>query len=380
MVLAHVPAGKYVARVAQRTALVGFGRFGRALGGLLAEAGRPFRAFDPRGDVPDAVRAGSLAEVVRGASVVVVAVPVAEVRAALVALRPLVGPRQLVIDVASVKVGPAAALAEVLGADVPWAATHPLFGPTSLALGERPLRVVVCPSALHPRAARRARAFYEALGCEVVEQSAEDHDRAMADTHALTFFVAKGLLDVGAGEGAKATPPSFQAIARTIDVVRSDAGHLFAALHRANPFAAAARARLLEALGGLDRALREGVADHEEPRVEARVDIPGLGERAPDLREVRDLIDEVDAEILGLLARRAHLAKRAARAKATLGRGIVDRRREGEVLAARRAKAEALALDPEDVEGIFRAVLRFSRRAQAPASAPAAPPRRARRR
>ncbi len=168
--------------MARRTAIVGFGRFGRALGGLLAEAGLSFRAFDPGADVPADVRGASIGDVVRGAAVVVVAVPVAEVRAALIALRPHLGPRHLVLDVASVKLAPAAALEEVLGADVPWIATHPLFGPTSLALGERPLRVVVCPNAIHPAALRRARAFYERLGCEVVELGAEAHDRSMAET------------------------------------------------------------------------------------------------------------------------------------------------------------------------------------------------------
>jgi prephenate dehydrogenase len=354
-------------------AILGYGRFGRALAGLCAEAGRPHRAFDPGADVPAELRAGSLAELARGAEIIVVAVPVPAMRAALEALRPHLGARQLVIDVGSVKVGPAAVLADVLGRDVPWAATHPLFGPTSLALGERPLRVVVCPSPMHPRAAARARAFYERLGCEVVEATAEAHDRVMADTHALTFFVAKGLLDVGAGEGAPFSPPSFQAIERTLDAVRSDAGHLLAAIHRENPFAEAARARLLAALGDVDRALR--APRPEPPAPEPAVAIPGLGERAPDLRETRDLIDELDAELLGLLARRAQLARRVGRMKAKLGKAVLDRRREAELLEARRARAAELELDPASIEDIFRAVLRFSRRVQGE-PAPAAPARR----
>ena len=50
----------------------------------------------------------------------------------------------------------------------------------------------------------------------------------MAWTHALAFFVAKGMIDAGAGMEVPFAPPSFQAIARTIEIVRSDAGHLFA--------------------------------------------------------------------------------------------------------------------------------------------------------
>jgi len=47
-------------------ALVGFGRFGRALGSLLTEAQVPYRAFDPQADVPQAVRATEFAELVSG--------------------------------------------------------------------------------------------------------------------------------------------------------------------------------------------------------------------------------------------------------------------------------------------------------------------------
>ena len=101
--------------------------------------------------------------------------------------------------------------------------------------------MVLCPSPLHPAAARRARAFYEQIGCEVIEQTPEGHDRVMAYTHALTFFVAKGMLDAGAGEAVPFAPPSFHAISRTIEAVRADAGHLFRAIQGENPYAAEAR-------------------------------------------------------------------------------------------------------------------------------------------
>jgi hypothetical protein len=64
----------------------------------------------------------------------------------------------------------------------------------------------------------------------VLRQSPEDHDRIMATTHALTFFIAKGLLAVGAGAELPFTPPSFHAIAHTLESVQEDAGHLFAVL------------------------------------------------------------------------------------------------------------------------------------------------------
>jgi len=342
-------------------AVLGFGRFGRALGSLLDEAQVPYRALDPGAEVPLPVRAVGLPDLVAGASFVVLAVPVPRMREALEAVRPHLTRDQIVLDVGSVKVHPAADLEAVLGRDLPWVATHPLFGPVSLALAERPLRVVICPSPHHHEAAVRVAGLYRRIGCEVIEQTPESHDRVMAHTHALTFFVAKGMLDAGAGMNVPFAPPSFQAISRTIETVRSDAGHLFAAIQRENPFAAEARHQLLAALAEIDRALEEAPAAIPDP---ARFAIPDLGTRSPELQEARELIDAVDHELVGLLARRATLAQRAGRAKAELGHPIVDAGRERQLLGERRAWAEALHLDPDAIEDLFQAILRFSRGAQ----------------
>jgi prephenate dehydrogenase len=263
-------------------ALLGFGRFGRALGSLLSEARVAYRALDPAVTVPEAVRAPALPELIDGASLVVLAVPVPRTREALESVRPHLGRDHVVLDVGSVKVHPYGDLEAVLGAEIPWVATHPLFGPVSLALAERPLRVVVCPSPRHPGAAARASELYRRIGCEVIQQTPESHDRVMAHTHALTFFVAKGMLDAGAGREVPFAPPSFQAVSRTIETVRSDAGHLFAAIQRENPFAAEARHQLLEALVEIDRALEAGpIAGAPEA---SRFHIPDLGARSPELR------------------------------------------------------------------------------------------------
>jgi prephenate dehydrogenase len=149
----------------------------------------------------------------------------------------------------------------VLGADIPHAGSHPLFGPLSLARGERPRRVVVCPAAAHPQAAIRAAAWFRTLGCEVIVQDPQEHDRAMARTHALAFFVAKGLIDMGVDESLPLAPPSFQGMQRMLEAVRNDAGHLFGAIQRENPFAAEARESLIHELERIHRQLLATTGD-----------------------------------------------------------------------------------------------------------------------
>jgi prephenate dehydrogenase len=344
-----------------RIGIVGHGRFGRALAELAADAGVETVAFDPFAEVPEGRKVASVAELSARSDLVIVAVPVAAMTGALEALAPVLRPEQLVIDVCSVKVHPIDEMKRVLGERIPWVGTHPLFGPVSLAHAERPLRVVVCPNPIHPSGAARARALYERIGCWTLEQDAHAHDKAMAETHVLAFFVAKGMLDAGVDPRVPNAPPSFQAMARTIEAVRGDAGHLFAAIQSENPYAPDARRRLLDALGALDETIRSSAPSTRD----SALAIPQAPEApSPELREARDLIDEIDREVVSLLARRAEISHRTRLAKARLGKPVHDPTREAEVLAARRKWAEDLTLDADSIEDVFRAVLRFSRRVQ----------------
>lgn len=343
--------------------VLGYGRFGRALAELLLDAGYAVRAFDPFAEPPAEVRVETLEQLVAGIGVLFVAVPVAAFTSTLGQIAPLLDPGVLVLDVCSVKLGPSEAMAKLLPTSVPWAATHPLFGPSSLARGERPLRVVVCPNEHHPQAASQASQLFVAIGCEVLEQTADAHDQVMAQTHALAFFLAKGLLDIGAGTGAAFVPPSFQAIARTVEAVREDAGHLFVALHRDNPHARATRRQFLDALHNIDVHLVSAVPG-AGPASDPVLQIPELSYQAPELLETRELIDAVDRELVQVLARRKQLVRRAGRVKAQRGWGVHDPGREQQLLAKRRAWAEDCGLTADDVEEVFGMLLSHSRLAQ----------------
>ena len=63
----------------QSVSLLGYGRFGRALADLLADAGVAVHALDPHVAVPAARAVGSLAALCAAAEVLIVAVPVAAV-------------------------------------------------------------------------------------------------------------------------------------------------------------------------------------------------------------------------------------------------------------------------------------------------------------
>lgn len=242
-------------------ALLGFGRFGAAFAELLQRAGHRVRVHDPHAQVPAALAAKGLADALADAQWVVLAMPVPHLRAALAELRPLLQPGQVVFDVGSVKLHPCEQMDEILGDAIAHVGTHPLFGPLSLARGDRPLRVALCPSPAHAQAARSVGELFRALDCEVIELDAASHDRAMARTHAMAFFLAKGLIDFGVDDSLTLAPPSFQGMQRMLDAVRGDAGHLFAAIQRENPYAQQAREQLLAALDAVHRQLQTPADD-----------------------------------------------------------------------------------------------------------------------
>ena len=344
--------------------LIGYGRFGRALAALLDEERIPVRAFDPVADVPEAIRAAGLGDLVESAGMLALAVPVPAMPAVLGEVRPLLRPGQLVFDVGSVKVHPVEAMRRILGDTVPWAASHPLFGPVSLSLAERPLRVVLCPNPAHPEAVQRVRELYERIGCQIIVQEPEAHDRVMASTHALTFFIAKGLLDTGVQGDVPFTPPSFQAIARTIASVREDAGHLFKAIQLENPFAAEAREKLLASLSSIHSALEHPESLPTGERAGASLSIAATNAPPPELRETRDLIDGVDREIVRLIVQRSDLARRAGHVKAQVGQKVHDPAREAALFEERRRWAAEAGIEEETVETVFRSLVSLSRRIQ----------------
>ena len=349
-------------RTSRPALIVGYGRFGQALATMLFEAGIQVYAFDPAVAVPGQLQPPG--DRLAGVGHVFLCVPVWAFHQALTDLRSELGPEHVVVDVGSVRSGPERSMWDILGSAVPWVGTHPLFGPSAVALGERPLRVVVTPNELHPSAVEGVAALYERLGCEVKREAADDHDRRMAYSHALAFFVAKALMDLEAPTDSEFVPPSFQSIARTVESVRSDAGHLFLSIQNLNPHAERARGDLLDRMTQLHTELGLVDPDKLDEPTRPAFSIPDLGSAAPELRETRDLIDEVDRELVRVIARRAQLALRAGKIKRDSGSRIRDPEREREVLQERRAWALREDLDPAAVALVFEALMALARGAQ----------------
>ena len=116
--------------------------------------------------------------------------PFAALAGVLREIRDLIGRDTVVMDVVSTKERAGKLLEEILHPDANLLATHPLFGPPSMASIEPGARVVV--TAERGPAAAAFRGFLEqGLELEVVALSPDEHNHAMAYMQSLPFFVAQ---------------------------------------------------------------------------------------------------------------------------------------------------------------------------------------------
>lgn len=202
--------------------------------------------------------AGAPAEELAARSeLVVLAVPIHVTCAVAAQVGPHVRPGACLMDVTSVKGAPLAAMLAATAPEVDVVGAHPLFGPTAAADLEG-RRVVLCPGrgeAWLPRVAK----LFELLGAEVVEATAEEHDRHMAFGQALTQAkaIALGATLAKAGVSlARARALSTETSRADLDtLVRLAAQRpgLFADLLCENPAAAGACDALAQELSALAR-------------------------------------------------------------------------------------------------------------------------------
>lgn len=178
--------------------------------------------------------------------IVVLAVPVQNFEEVLDQITPHLAADALVIEVASVKVRPAQLLSQRLPGGARFLGLHPMFGPQSGRDGLAGLKVVVCrPSERTPedREVRCVVAFLGALGLELMEMEAEDHDRDMAYIQGLTHWMAKALREIHLPDLRLATP-AYRHLLKIEEILREDSLELFLTIQRENPYAENARREL----------------------------------------------------------------------------------------------------------------------------------------
>ena len=211
--------------------LFGFGAFGRLMVSHLSSR-FDFVIHDP------ALNDGATLHQAAACPIVILAVPVAALEETVKRIAPHLRRGNLVIDVGSVKVKPAAIMKAGLPAHVDILCTHPLFGPQSAKNGLVDLKIVLCPIRVrHMRALTR---FLKGLKLQVIEATPEAHDRELAVVQGLTHLIAQVLIKMEPLPSSMTTR-SFDLLKTAIDMVRDDPPGVLHAIEHDNPFAADVR-------------------------------------------------------------------------------------------------------------------------------------------
>lgn len=236
--------------------IIGFGRFGQLMIRYLADDFKVM-VYDRRGRNETIARlsgqAGSLADICVQ-DVVIPAVPISAMKSILEQISPLLNPDSVVVDVCSVKTYPVKWMRELLPPDMPFLATHPMFGPDSAADTLAGQKIILCPQRLDSERYECIRGYLQSRQLAVIETTPEEHDRKMAATLALTHFIGRSLSEYGA-EPLDIDTEGYKRLLYTLETVTHDTWELFTDMHRYNPFARDVRDRFMAAVELIDARL-----------------------------------------------------------------------------------------------------------------------------
>lgn len=233
--------------------LIGYGHFGAFLH-KLAQRHLPDSdlKIHARKQAPDGLLFFPLEEVA-ACDVVVLAVPISEYKAVLERIGPHLSAKSILIDVATVKKYTGDLMRRAADGR-PFIAMHPMFGPESYTKrGGDPsgFRIVITEHTLGPGDYQILLERLRGVGFSILEKSADEHDRDLAETLFLTHYIGQ-VIARGGFERTDIDTVSFGYLMDAVDSVRHDA-QLFEEVCRFNPYCR----RVIERFDESDRQVRQ---------------------------------------------------------------------------------------------------------------------------
>jgi len=218
--------------------IVGYGAFGKLIHTLLNRFAPTVqvRVHSSRSE-PDGQTFFSLADVA-ACDAVVLAVPISAFEDTVQKILPLLGAHTVIVDVATVKVHTVEVLKR-LASDRKYIATHPMWGPESYEKKNGDVsgfRIVVAESTLPGDVKSALVEFIRKIGFDVVEMTADAHDKHLAETLFLTHFVGQ-IISKGNFNRTEIDTVSFGYLMDAVESVKKDT-QLFQDVFRFNPYCA----------------------------------------------------------------------------------------------------------------------------------------------
>ena len=239
--------------------IIGHGAFGALVGTLLKRFAPSIevRTYDTKKGKSSATLAEAAA-----CDAVVLSVPIAEFEHTLTEVVPLTRPDTVIVDVSTVKVH-TTALLKKFAQGRPYIATHPVWGPESYEKrgGDiKGFRIVMTDGTLEVADYAALTAFLKKCGFDVVEMSAEAHDKHLAETLFLTHLLGQ-IVSQGGFKRTEVDTVSFGYLMDAVESVKNDA-ELFRDVFRFDPYCADVLERFAKAELGVRESLSTSEPKH----------------------------------------------------------------------------------------------------------------------
>ena len=248
--------------------IIGHGAFGALVETLLRRfaPGVLVRAYDTKKGKGKA----TLSEAAQ-CDAVVLSVPISEFENTLKEAVPLTRTDTVIVDVSTVKVH-TTALLKKFAEGRPYIATHPVWGPESYEKrgGDiKGFRIVMTDGTLEVADYTALTDFLKSCGFDVVEMSAEAHDKHLAETLFLTHFIGQ-VVSSGGFKRTIADTISFGYLMDAVESVKNDA-ELFRDVFRFDPYCA----EVLERFAKAESEVRALLQPERRSDLLARIGISG---------------------------------------------------------------------------------------------------------
>lgn len=177
----------------KQISIIGFGRFGKVLHELL-KPDFDIVLYDKK---PIKGGAKNLKEVYES-DIIFYAIPIEDFEKTIAAHKKYFRPGHLLIDVLSVKMHPKKVFRKYLaGTGAEALLTHPMFGPDSAKDGFKNLPIILDRFTANKTRWSFWKNYFKKRGLNIIEVTAEEHDKLAAKSQGLTHFIGRLLDDYG---------------------------------------------------------------------------------------------------------------------------------------------------------------------------------------
>jgi prephenate dehydrogenase len=156
-----------------------------------------------------------------------------------------------------VKEYPVQWMIEELPESVSILATHPMFGPDSVADSLQDRKICLCRVRVPDGQYQKIKEYLTAKGLIVIEATAREHDEQIATSLSLTHLIGRTLSKCGA-KPLDIDTEGYKRLLHILEVVERDTWQLFQDMHRYNPFAKKKRIEFMEIMQEINSRLEQG--------------------------------------------------------------------------------------------------------------------------